>query len=118
MTGDRIELATKLLKQAVAEAGGGGKALVARRLGYSRPMIARVLSPNDSWQMSLAMADRIIDRLNAISNCPGTGRVQARAECLRFAAMPAAPTHNPAAIRIWRACQSCLHKPQGGQDVS
>lgn len=100
-------LALQLLTAAVAESS---KAAVAERLGYGRPMISRVLSPNDKTGMSDALAHRVIDIYHVIPACPATGAQQPRAECLRLANSPA-PTHHPAAMRTWKTCQTCAHKP-------
>lgn len=43
---------------------------------------------------------------------------QLRAECLRIAGLERAPMHNPAAMRVWKACQTCPNKPvtSGGKE--
>ncbi|MFZ2269076.1 MAG: hypothetical protein WAV95_15985 [Azonexus sp.] len=106
----KLTLARQLLTDAVVAAGKKGKAAVAARLGYGRPLISRVLSPNDPLEMSSALADRIIDRYHVIPECPATNLAQPRLECLRLNAAKA-PMHNPLAMRIWKVCQSCPHKP-------
>lgn len=110
------DLAQRLLAEAVA-ADPKGKAGVARRLGdgFGRSLLSRVLSPNDPLEMSDDLARRVIDTLHVVRACPGTGGEQPIAECLRLATAKA-PTHHPHAMRIWKACQSCPHKPTiGGQ---
>lgn len=107
----RRDLARQLLIDAVVAAGAKGKAAVAIRLGYSREMVARVLSPNDPLEMSERFVDRVIDRFHVIPVCPATEQQQPRSECRRLSSQPA-PTHNPLSMRIWRACQSCPHKPE------
>lgn len=104
-------LALQLLTAAVAAAGKAGKAAVAERLGYGRSLISRVLSPNDKAGMSNALAQRVIDIYHVIPVCPATGATQPRAECLRLASSPA-PMHHPTAMRNWRICQTCAHKPR------
>ncbi len=110
MHADRQHLARQLLIEAV-EKHPKGKAGVAIRLGYGRSMISRVLSPNDPTEISEALADRIIDRFHVIPECPATMHPQPRSECLRLS-RDHAPTHNPLAMRIWKVCQSCAHKPE------
>ena len=111
-------LALSLLEKAVAE-DPAGKAGVARRLnqpGCGRVMIARVLSPNDSLQISDKLADRVLTVYYVIPVCPGTGAQQPRSECERIASL-AAPTHNPQAMRLWKACRRCEHRPVGGESL-
>ncbi len=104
------DLALRLLGEAV-KAHKKGKAGVAISLGYGRAMIARVLSPNDPLQITDALAQRVIDRLYVVAECPATGLAQPRSECRRLA-LGAAPMHNPLSMRIWRQCQGCAHKPE------
>lgn len=103
------ELAGRLLVAAVA-ADRKGKAGVALRLGCSRPLLARVLSPADACALSDKLAARVIDVYHVIRACPATGGEMPVSECQRLAAGPA-PTHNPQAMRIWKTCQSCPFKP-------
>lgn len=109
------DLALQLLADAVAGAGKGGKAAVAARLGAgcSRSLLARVLSPNDDCVMSDKLAARVLDVYHVVRACPGTGGEMPVSECQRLAGGPA-PTHNPQAMRIWKACQSCPFKPVKG----
>lgn len=106
----KLTLARQLLTEAVSDAGKRGKSAVAARLGYGRSMISRVLSPNDPLEISAALADRIIDRYHVIPTCPATNQSQPRLECLRLNSAKA-PMHNPLAMRIWKECQTCPHKP-------
>lgn len=103
-------LAIQLLNTAVMAAGSKGKAAVAVRLGYGRALISRVLSPNDPLEISEKLADRIIDRYHVIPSCPATGQPQPRTECQRLSSGKA-PMHNPMAMRTWKTCQNCAHKP-------
>jgi hypothetical protein len=106
------DLALRLLVAAVA-ADRKGKAGVAARLGCSRVLLARVLSPNDACALSAKLAARVIDVYHVVRACPGTGGEQPVSECQRLAAGHA-PTHNPQAMRIWKACQTCPFKPASG----
>lgn len=105
-----LVLARRLLAAAAA-AHKKGKAGVALQLGYGRALISRVLSPNDPLEMSPKLAQRIIDRFYVIPECPATGLEQPRSECHRLAGGHA-PMHNPLAMRIWKVCQTCPHKPE------
>lgn len=106
---DRL-LAMRLLIEAVDRAGAKGKAAVAARLGCSRTLLSRLLSPNDALEISEKLAQRLIDVYHVIPACPATGAEQARSECLRLS-HGKAPMHNPMAMRIWKTCQNCTHKP-------
>jgi len=87
-----------------------GKAGVAERLSVSRSYVSRALSEGASAyaRVPQTFIRRVLD-LESDVDCPAAGGRVARAEC-RKALLPA-PTHNPLAMRIWRACQSCAIKP-------
>lgn len=94
-----------------------GKAGVATRLGFKRAYVSRVIAtlegrssgfPNGVPQPFIA---RVMDRLHVIRECPATHQPQPRGECQRIG-NGAAPTHNPLALRIWKVCQGCQHKPE------
>lgn len=94
-----------------------GKAGVAARLGIKRAYVSRVIAtlegrssgfPNGVPQPFI---DRVMDRLHVIRECPATLQPQPRAECKRIGNGPA-PTHNPLALRTWKFCQECQHKPE------
>ena len=106
-----------LLKTAVTAAGKAGKQRVADRLGFSRPYVSRVMNPDGKSGIPnppQSFIDRVIDRYHVVSECPATQREQPRIECRRLA-LGAAPMHNPLAMRIWKTCQTCPHKPEGGR---
>lgn len=109
------DLARHLLVAAVA-ADKKGKAGVAARLGEgcSRPLLARVLSPNDGCAMSDKLAARVLDVYHVVRVCPATGGEMPVSECQRLAGGPA-PTHHPQAMRTWKACQTCPFKPVRGE---
>jgi hypothetical protein len=91
-----------------ATADPQGRAGVAARLGVSRPLISRVLSPNDGTPISQKLAIRVVQTYGAVV-CPATGRQAEAGDCARAAGAP--PTHNPAAVRLWRHCQDCPFRP-------
>lgn len=89
-----------------------GVVRVASRLGYNNhTLVSRVLH---GLEPSQRFIDRVIDRYHVVDRCPATLQSQSRAECRRIALGPA-PTHNPLAMRIWKVCQGCQHKPEGSQ---
>jgi hypothetical protein len=99
--------ALALLVSAV-DADPNGKAGVARRLGVSRPLLARVLSPNDPTPLSQKLARNIVKTYGQVI-CPATGIQAERVDCAR--ALEPVPTHNPAAVRLWRQCRNCQFRP-------
>jgi len=105
-------LALQLLVAAVA-ANKKGKAGVATRLDCSRTLLARVLSPNDPLEISDKLIARVMDIYHVVRACPATGGEMPRSECHRLASAPA-PMHNPQAMRTWKTCQTCPHKPVQG----
>lgn len=112
---DTRAIAMGLLVAAVA-ADKKGKAGVAARLGegFSRPLLARVLSPNDACPMSDKLAARVIDVYHVVRACPATGGEMPVSECRRLAT-GSAPTHNPQSMRVWKTCQTCPFKPISGE---
>ena len=101
-----------ILRREVA-ADPRGKAGVAERLGVSRSYVSRVLSDGKSH---IPPSRRFLAKLEAEYgqvDCPYLQRPVARSTCHR--ALGPAPTHNPALIIQWRACQKCPLKPEGGE---
>jgi hypothetical protein len=94
-----------LLSQAVADSS---KAAVAEELGVSRPAISLLLLGKYPGKTD-RMAARILDRYARVE-CPHTGKIVTPDHCRRLAGP--VPTSSPAALRQWRACQACPHKPQ------
>lgn len=88
-----------------------GKAGVSERLGVSRAYVSRVLSAGTSGLADTPQKfiTRVIDRFHVVDFCPATQQPQPRRECHK--ANGPAPTHNPQAMRVWRCCQTCQHKP-------
>ncbi|MFN3985704.1 MAG: helix-turn-helix domain-containing protein [Rhodocyclaceae bacterium] len=102
-----------LLRQAVADGDSGGRGGISRvavRLGVSRPYVSQVLNGLRT-NVPPAFIARVIDRLHVVAECPATMLAQPRSECRRLG-LGAAPTHNPLAMRIWKTCQQCPHKPE------
>lgn len=87
-----------------------GKAGVAERLGVSRAYVSRALTDGASAYRNVPedFVRRVLGTYHIVV-CPATNERRDRSECR--SANGAAPTHNPLAMRIWRTCQQCQHKP-------
>ena len=86
-------------------------AATARRLGYSRTAISLAMS--GKYPGSTAkLAAKVLEVLGSI-HCTHLERVVTPIECAANAGKM--PTSSPAALRLWRACQSCPNKPQTEQ---
>lgn len=87
-----------------------GKAGVADRLGVTRGYVSQVMSEGSSKPAAVSpkFVKRVLGLLHVIT-CPATREEQPREACAK--AIAAAPTHNPQAMRVWRCCQTCPHKP-------
>ena len=80
-------------------------------LGYANhTLVSRIAKGH--IEASAAFKTKIIERLYVVAECPATGLPQPRSECARIG-RGAAPTHNPLAMRVWKICQTCPHKPEG-----
>lgn len=96
---------------------------MARRLGYSRAYVSRVIATLEGRASGFEggvpaqFVGRVIDRLHVVRECPATERPQPRSECKRIGTGPA-PTHNPLQMRIWIACQRCAYKPMQQGDMN
>lgn len=80
----------------------------ATRLGVSRTAVSLVLSDKYPAKTD-RIAQRVIDVLGAV-NCPALEESIPPERCLGYRTMRA-PTHNPIAMRHWRACQRCSNNP-------
>uniref|UniRef100_B8DK77 Regulatory protein, LacI n=1 Tax=Nitratidesulfovibrio vulgaris (strain DSM 19637 / Miyazaki F) TaxID=883 RepID=B8DK77_NITV9 len=104
MTHDWLEL----LRHAAADRT---KAAVARELGVSRPSVSLLLAGRYPGRTD-RMAQRILETYGRVA-CPFLGRELTALECARHNGPM--PTSSPAALRHWRACQACPHRPQPDQ---
>lgn len=84
---------------------------VAAKLDVSRTTISLVMGGKYPARTD-RIAAKVLD-IYARLICPHTGIDISHAEC-RATATGATPTSSPQAMRQWRACQGCAHKPQGG----
>ncbi|WP_413190158.1 hypothetical protein [Psychrobacter sp. AT9] len=83
---------------------------IARRIKYARPSLSLALSGNYTGN-TRTIADAYVTYRKQVV-CPYIAETVSRQYC-RNHALANAPTHNPAALRHWRACQGCEHKPEG-----
>lgn len=90
-----------------AEASRTTIAATARRLGYSRTTVSLALAgkyPGGTDKLAST-----VQRILGGATCPHLGRTVTAAECA--ANSDEMPTSSPAALRLWRACQTCPQKP-------
>lgn len=81
---------------------------IARRIKYARPSLSLALSGNYTGDTKTISEAYVTYRKQVV--CPYIAETVSRQYC-RNHALADAPTHNPAALRHWRACQSCEHRP-------
>lgn len=99
----------KMLQDAIAQSGRGGKAEVARRLGVSRPAISQICNGNYA-----ASTDHIARKVIAVYgriHCPHLDTEITQEQC-RHSHTRDAPISNPREMKHWRACQTCTHNTQ------
>lgn len=94
-----------LLHEAVA---ASSITAVAAALGVSRPAVSLLVAGKYPGRTE-RMAARILDVYGRIT-CPHLGVQVATADCRKHSG--SMPTSSPAAIRHWKACQGCQHRPQ------
>ena len=85
------------------------------KLGVSRTAISLVQS--DKYPVK---TDRIAKRVESVLGavaCPALSQQIELARCRGYRSMRA-PTHNPIAMRHWRACQRCPNNPAPHQPES
>jgi hypothetical protein len=80
----------------------------ARRLGYSRTSISLVLAGKYPGGTD-KMAARVLEAFRRVV-CPLLDKEVTPTECAKHGGR--VPTSSPAALRLWRACQACPHRPE------
>lgn len=85
---------------------------IARRIDYARPSLSLALSGGYTGDTKTIGEAYVKYRKQVL--CPYTAETVSRQYCVKHALVPA-PTHNPASLRHWRACQNCEHKPEEGR---
>lgn len=91
-----------------AQAAASSRQAVADALGVSRTAISLILNGKYPGRAN-NMAARVLDVFSRFL-CPHSGQMVSQAECAQRAATM--PTSSPGALRWWRVCQTCPHKPQ------
>lgn len=84
---------------------------VAADLGVSRTAVSLVLSGKYPGKTD-RMAARILDVFSRV-HCPYSGGLVSPVECAQRSG--AMPTGSPGALRWWRMCQECEHKPNNAE---
>lgn len=99
-----------------AEAARTSIAATARRLGYSRTAVSLALAGKYPGTTD-RLAATVLDVLGRVA-CPHLGREVTPGECAIHGGQ--IPTSSPAALRLWRACQTCphndKHRPTAGKE--
>ena len=88
----------------------------AKCLGYSRTAVSLALAgkyPGRTDKLEKVVLSKLADRVH----CPFQGDLIAMTACETLRGL-ALPTSNPAALRQWRACQTCQHNPGVTQDAA
>ena len=98
-----------------ANAGRGGIAAVARKIGYARPSLSLYLSGRYPAGDTGAIEAAIVRALTGRVSCPHLGRDLSADECLGFASRPM-PMSRPDALRHWHACRDCPHSKGDADD--
>ena len=83
--------------------------LIAEKIGYARPSLSLAISGN-----YVGKTDKIRDAYIAYRKqvlCPYIGETVSRQYCIDHANGDA-PTHHPAKLRHWQACQKCDYCPK------
>ncbi len=92
----------------VGEVARTSIAATARRLGYSRTAVSLVLAGKYPGRTD-TLAARVLAELGRVT-CPHLGRTVTPGDCAISGGR--VPTSSPAALRLWRACQTCPHRPE------
>lgn len=92
-----------------AEVEKTSRKAVAERLGVSRTAISLVMS--DKYGASTDNIAALVMETLGVTACPYLDKDITPRECQEHAGR-AIPTSSPRAVRHWRACQTCQHKPQ------
>lgn len=100
MSGDWFALLT-------AEARRTSITATAARLGYSRTAVSLALAgkyPGGTDKLAATVLETF-----RRTQCPHLDREVTPVECAKHGGR--VPTSSPAALRLWRACQACPHRP-------
>ncbi|WIX34927.1 LysR family transcriptional regulator [Salinicola sp. JS01] len=86
----------------------------AERIGMSRSAVSLALANRYPSPNTTGVEQRVIEALDRMT-CPAQGVEIDSQQCRRYRERET-PTHNPMAMRAWRACQQCPHHPDNGGD--
>ncbi|MCY1290486.1 hypothetical protein D9M69_418620 [compost metagenome] len=100
----------RLLANAVEQTN---RTLAGQRIGMSRTAVTLALANRYPSPSTAAVERRVLDALGRIE-CVAIGEVVTAEQCQSYRERPA-PTHNPHAMRHWRACQHCPQNPTCGE---
>ncbi|AVO53657.1 hypothetical protein [Ectopseudomonas mendocina] len=84
------------------------RTLAGKRLGLSRTAVSLVLI-NRYPAATTAVEQRVLETLGRIQ-CTALGNAITAEQCQSHHQRKA-PTHNPQAMQLWRACQHCANNP-------
>jgi hypothetical protein len=104
--GDQPPLFVQLLS---AEVARSNKTKAAERIGMSRTAVSLLLANRYSSPSTARIESRVMSALGRLE-CPALGEVVTTTQCQSYREKPT-PTHNPAAMQNWKACQFCRHNP-------
>ncbi|GFK94448.1 hypothetical protein NNJEOMEG_02293 [Fundidesulfovibrio magnetotacticus] len=96
------------------EAARTSIAAAARRIGYARPSVSLALAGKYPGNTD-KLAARVLEVLGTVE-CQHLGLAVTPARCADASGQM--PTSSPAALRLWRSCQGCPHKPRTGEATS
>lgn len=92
-----------------AEVARSNMAAAGKRIGMSRTTVSLVLSNRYPSPSTDGVERRVMDVLGRIE-CVAIDQVITAEQCQRYREK-AAPTHNPQAMQLWKACQHCCFNP-------
>lgn len=95
-----------------AEATATNRTAAAQRIGMSRTAVSLILSNKYDSPSTAHVERRVMEVLGRIE-CVAVGQSLTVEQCQTFYTRPA-PTHNPMAMQLWRACQQCPFNPNCG----
>jgi hypothetical protein len=91
----------------------GTKQAVANVIGRSRTAVSLALAGRYPAKNTAEFEAAVLAAFDGV-RCPFLGETVRRDQC-RATAFGRCPTHSPQAAAAWRACQSCPHRPTGGE---
>lgn len=96
-----------------AEVEASNMTRTGERIGMSRSAVSLALANRYPSPNTAGVEQRVIEALDRMT-CPALGAEIDSNQCRRYREREA-PTHNPMAMRAWRACQNCPHNPANTQ---